>query len=101
MSSVKKPGILTDTTLCIGCEACVAACKKENGLPEDKPRTWKNGINDLSATRFTTIDRCVDGRFVRRQCRHCLEPACVSACIVGALQKTERGSVTYDEKKCI
>ena len=48
-------GILTDTTLCIGCEACVAACKEVNGLGKDVPRRWKRRIDDLSATRFTTL----------------------------------------------
>jgi len=32
---------------------------------------------------------------------HCLDPACVSACIVGALQKSREGPVTYDLDKCI
>jgi len=32
---------------------------------------------------------------------HCNLPACVSACIVGALAKDERGPVTYDAWKCI
>jgi formate dehydrogenase iron-sulfur subunit len=40
-------------------------------------------------------------RFVRRSCCHCEHPACVSACIVGALQKTAEGPVIYDSSKCI
>ena len=39
--------------------------------------------------------------FVKHQCMHCLHPACVSACPVGALQKTAEGPVTYDPKRCI
>ena len=39
--------------------------------------------------------------FVKVQCMHCVDPACVSACPVGALQKTENGPVVYDEKICI
>ncbi len=93
--------ILTDTTLCTGCEECVSACKKSNGLGKDRPRSWNTDIDDLSSTRFTTIVRKPGGRSVRRQCRHCESPACVSACIVGALQKTPEGPVTYDESKCI
>jgi len=99
-----SPAILTDTTLCTGCETCVAACKEINGLEPDRPRRWKRRIDDLSSTRFTTIARRKEGHslhFVRKQCRHCLEPACASACIVGALQKSPEGPVIYDDGKCM
>ena len=90
--------ILTDTTLCTGCEECVEACRRENSLGKDVPRRWKRRIDDLSSTRYTTIvRRRVEEeprlRFVRQQCRHCVDPACVSACLVGALQKTPEGPV--------
>jgi len=93
--------ILTDTTLCTGCEACVRACKEKNNLGEDQPRRWKKVIDDLSATRYTTIVRCPDSHYVRRQCRHCVDPACVSACLVGALKKTPEGPVIYDASLCM
>jgi len=104
---MKTPfAILNDTTLCTGCEKCVEACRRENNLGKDEPRRWKRGINDLSSTRYTTILRHRDKekskiRFVRQQCRHCVDPACVSACLVGALTKTNEGPVTYDQDKCI
>jgi len=94
-------GILTDVTRCIGCEECVAACKKTNGTGEDRPWRWQRKVNDLSASRWTTIKRFSGGHFVRQQCRHCLEPACASACPVGALHKTENGAVVYDSDVCM
>ena len=93
--------ILTDTTRCTGCEKCVEACRSEHELGEDVPRRWKARIDDLSSTRYTTIVRRPEDRFVRQQCRHCLEPACVSACLVGALTKTEEGAVIYDGNRCM
>ena len=96
-----RVGILNDTTLCTGCERCVEACKQENGLGVDLPRRWKQSIDDLSSTRFTTIVRIEGARSIRRLCRHCEQPACVSACIVGALQKTAEGPVIYDSNKCM
>jgi len=93
--------ILNDTTRCVGCEECVAACKKANDLRKDVPRRWKQRIDDLSSTRYTTILRRPGGNNIRQQCRHCVEPACVSACLVGALQKTPEGPVIYDGSKCM
>jgi formate dehydrogenase iron-sulfur subunit len=96
-----KFSILTDTTLCTGCEECVKACKEINHLGKDKFRRWSKTVDDLSATRFTTVVHRRGGLSVRRQCRHCVSPACVSVCVVGALQKTEEGPVIYDSTKCI
>ena len=100
-TDAKTFAILTDTTKCTGCETCVAACKEANGLGRDQPQRWQSRIDDLSSTRFTTIIRRPGARFVRQQCRHCLEPACVSACLVGALQKTAEGPVVYDGDRCM
>jgi formate dehydrogenase iron-sulfur subunit len=95
-----KAAILTDTTKCIDCHQCVAACKQQNRLPADLPRRWDQD-DGLSARNWTSI---VDGpqkSFVRKQCRHCLQPACASACPVGALHKTSLGAVVYDKSKCM
>jgi formate dehydrogenase iron-sulfur subunit len=93
--------ILTDTTRCTGCERCVEACKREYHLGKDVARRWQLSVDDLSSTRYTTLVRRSGNRFVRRQCRHCLEPACASACIVGALHKLAEGPVVYDNDRCI
>jgi formate dehydrogenase iron-sulfur subunit len=86
--------ILTDLTKCIGCEACVWACKEINDLPSD------DGAVKLTASTWTKIDR-IQGVNIRRQCMHCLDPTCVSACPVAALQKTPEGPVIYLEDRCI
>lgn len=92
--------ILTDTTKCIGCRECVLACKKRYGLEEDFPRHWSQK-DGLSAENWTSIVERPGNRFVRKQCRHCLEPACVASCPVGALSRTSEGAVVYDREKCI
>jgi formate dehydrogenase iron-sulfur subunit len=96
------PAILTDTTLCTGCEKCVAACKSENDLNK-QDRHWRGQqkVDGLSSTRFCAILRESNDRFVRHQCRHCKDPACVSACLVGAMQKSPEGPVIYDENLCM
>lgn len=90
---IKKKALLIDTTLCIGCNACQAACKEANHLPDNEEKS-------LSPTAYTALQE-YDGVFVRRLCQHCDEPTCVSVCPVGAFTKTELGPVLYDETKCI
>lgn len=91
--------ILTDVTKCIGCTECVNACKVINDLPPDKPREWQKN-DGLSARNWTSVLN--NGEYsVRKQCRHCIEPACESVCPVGALHKTDFGAVIYDEYKCL
>lgn len=92
--------ILTDITKCIGCLNCVAACKKTHNLEPDEPRVWQKN-DGLSADNWTSIIQKPVNHYVRKQCRHCIEPACASVCPVGALHKTEIGAVVYDSSKCL
>ena len=93
--------ILTDVTRCIGCEECVRACKETNATGEDRPWRWQRRIDDLSATRWTTIVSRPEKHYVRKQCRHCLDPACASVCPVGAMHKTPEGPVVYNSAICM
>jgi formate dehydrogenase iron-sulfur subunit len=95
-----KAAILTDTTKCIGCGACGSACKQENHLLPDIPRSWDRD-DGLSARNWTSIVEGPGHALVRKQCRHCIEPACVSVCPVGALSKTSEGPVIYDKHRCM
>jgi formate dehydrogenase iron-sulfur subunit len=89
----KSKAILIDITKCIGCLSCEAACKQLHGFSQDpEPK--------LSPTAFTIVEEHGD-RYVRRMCMNCQDPACASACLVGALKKTELGPVTYQSSKCI
>ena len=89
----KRKAFLIDVSQCVGCNACQAACKEANGLPNGEE-------NHLSATAYTALQQ-YDDVYVRRMCQHCNEPTCVSVCPVGALTKTADGPVLYDESKCI
>jgi formate dehydrogenase iron-sulfur subunit len=94
--------ILVDVTRCTGCERCVAACTRRNGLdPWQADRDRAVTADGLSAHRVSTVLKAGDGRFARKSCMHCIDPACASACPVGALTKTPAGPVLYDRSKCI
>jgi len=108
-------GCLVDLSVCVGCRKCEQACNQVNQLPE--PKTPFDDLTVLDAKRrpdekaFMVINRYWTGRrdernqllptFVKVQCMHCQDPACVSACIVGALTKKDNGAVHYDVSKCI
>ncbi|HYM22876.1 MAG TPA: hydrogenase 2 operon protein HybA [Vicinamibacterales bacterium] len=99
--------LLYDATLCIGCKTCMVACNEANGLPPDtagRPGALYHEPVDLSARAKTVIKLySQDGAqsFVKAQCMHCLDPACASACMLGALKKDEFGVVSYDADLCV
>lgn len=99
-------GILTDTTRCIGCRACEVACAESNGLPV--PDIENDGALEserkTSETQFTVVnsyDTDVGEVFVKKQCMHCWQPACTSACLTNAMFKTEEGPVIWRGNKCM
>ena len=117
----KALGMLYDSTICIGCKACVDACKAANGMPEEIPLAhagWNIGqwdaAQDLSGKTINVIkayrhgdmsqkDREENGfAFMKRHCLHCVDPSCVSVCPVSAMLKDpETGIVTHDPEACI
>jgi formate dehydrogenase iron-sulfur subunit len=103
-------GVLHDTTRCIGCRKCEAACNEVNNLPvPEQPFDDLSVLNKIRRTRpdaYTVVNRFMkkDGSapaFAKTQCNHCLEPACASACFVRALRKVKTGAVTYDASLCV
>ena len=92
--SDQSMSVLVDITRCIGCRACVLACKEAHGIAGGDEDTR------LSAHALTAL---VDdgGRYVRKMCMHCKSPSCASVCPVAALRKTEAGPVIYEESRCI
>src|SRR5512138_3507540 len=100
-------GLLVDVVRCVGCRACVTKCREANGKTPDVQVVDGAAYDapmDLNARTLTVIKRWSDGRaegFVKAQCMHCVEPACVSVCMLGALHKAEGGVVAYDVDKCV
>jgi Fe-S-cluster-containing dehydrogenase component len=109
-------GLLYDSTRCVGCGGCVAACKESNGLPWDgEPKELDCTTKNVVKTRHLSkpIAGGATTAFVKRQCMQCVDPSCVSACMLGALHKEgdgkrdsggERegtGIVIWDKELCL
>ncbi len=113
-------GMLFDATKCVGCRACQTACKRANELPEDRASGATGGQYDAPADLNSTtknIIKAVEGgaqpTYMKQQCMHCVDPSCVSVCMMGALHKEGEGKrdmggekkgtgiVLYDKGLCV
>lgn len=107
-------GMLYDSTLCVGCQACVTKCQQVNHLEVNPSgaQTWSN--NDKLApftNNIIQVWQSGDGKhkdqldngfaFIKKQCMHCVDPNCVSVCPVQALTKDAKtGIVHYNPDVC-
>lgn len=89
-----KYGFVVDLSRCMGCRACMMACKIENSTPED--------------VSWMYVFRYEEGKypnskflFMPRPCMHCDNAPCVKVCPVGARYKREDGFVLTDFERCI
>lgn len=91
-------GMLINTANCTdGCNDCVAACNKENGLsgglsPTDSQWIRKIELKDMRAGRTLSLPM---------MCQHCAHPPCVDVCPTAASFKRADGIVLVDRHRCI
>lgn len=88
-------GMVIDTRRCVGCRACMVACKQENKTP---PGVFYTVVFDQ------LIEPRIDDKplFMTKPCFHCEDPPCVGVCPVSATYKRERdGVVVVDYDRCI
>ena len=83
---------LLDLGRCIGCQACVIACKTGNELPEGRQY-----IRLIEQTRGEFPN--LEGGFDNHRCYHCADAACVAVCPTGALFKDD-GLTRLDRGVC-
>ncbi len=89
-----RPGFKLDLARCVGCGACVLACRIENQLPMGV--SWRRvlQVNQPRIGGGPTYHLSV-------ACHHCENPPCVRACPSGALKKGPDGLVSLDSGRCI
>jgi formate dehydrogenase iron-sulfur subunit len=99
-------GILVDTTRCIGCRACEVACGEEHDLLV--PDVVNDGAlekhRETSVKQWMVVNKHETEKgdvFVKKQCMHCYQAACATACPTEAMNQTMKGPVIWDGDKCI
>ena len=103
-----------DTTKCIGCCACMRACRAENNVPPKVERTWveryrvtRDGKVAVDAAKgpdytFSPVEGEVEKAFfVPKICNHCEKSVCHQVCPVGASYMTKDGVVLVDKDHCV
>jgi molybdopterin-containing oxidoreductase family iron-sulfur binding subunit len=108
VSSKVRWGMLIDTNKCAsGCDACVQACNKENGI-DLVPKTAHVSPDKATQQRPTWIRKAalkdnLSGRTTHLPllCQHCEHPPCVDVCPTGASFRRADGIVMVDRHTCI
>lgn len=95
MSAARKPrhAMVMNTRACVGCNACVLACKAENRVPHGYFRDWV-----VQEVRGVMPALAMQNRSER--CMHCTDAPCVSVCPTGASHYHESGEVLVAHEKC-
>ncbi|MEF8837674.1 MAG: 4Fe-4S dicluster domain-containing protein [Candidatus Bipolaricaulota bacterium] len=86
--------LAVDLKKCVGCKACVVACKAENEVPDGVFRLTTYEVEKGSFPE-------VDTELRHDQCRHCETAPCVSVCPTKASYTDDEGLVRIDYSKCI
>lgn len=88
-------GMVVDTRRCVGCKACMVACKSENKTPP--------GVSYTVVLEDIVPERPDDKpTFFTKPCFHCDNPPCVPVCPVSAtFKRAQDGIVVVDYDRCI
>ena len=96
MSNLKE--IFVKTDICTGCQTCKIACAVEHS----KSKNLFAAMNESPGPKSRVYVEWLEGNTkVPVLCRHCEDAPCVSACISGAITRTDRNTVVTNNDKCI
>jgi carbon-monoxide dehydrogenase iron sulfur subunit len=83
--------------VCMGCRLCEVHCIVRHTPHRNILKAFRGGRKPVPAVRVQE-----EGPLsFAMQCRHCEDPACLSACITGAMRLDDRGVVVVKHESCI
>ena len=86
--------MVIDLSRCVGCAACMVACKAENQLPDG---VFRLRVGEMTWGEPPTIVT----ETLHAQCYHCEGAPCTAVCPTGATYKDARtGIVKIDASRC-
>lgn len=89
-------GFYIDIGRCIGCNACVIACKQWHDVEPGPAKPIR--VHQWEKGAFPDIDL----RVLPLMCFHCEKPNCLEACEHKAIYKEDKyGAVLVDQDKCV
>ncbi|MEW6623975.1 MAG: 4Fe-4S dicluster domain-containing protein [Bacillota bacterium] len=83
--------IMIDVHRCNGCLTCTLACASAHSLSQ----SIVGAMQEKTPSRIQVLS--AKGKVVPLMCRHCEEPACVVACMSGAMKKDSKTGVVTNE----
>ncbi len=116
---------LHDLSKCVGCGACVDACRESNGFKYPEPQKpfppmyphrvkvedWseKRDVDDRLTPYNWLYIQSVDVEYegqeytinIPRRCMHCQNPPCANLCPWGAASRQSNGIVRINDKVCL
>ncbi|MCK5577287.1 MAG: 4Fe-4S dicluster domain-containing protein [Dehalococcoidales bacterium] len=91
--------ILVKEQFCIGCRLCEVYCRLQRSESGELLRAYKREASlPLSGARVEERGPVA----ISVRCQNCEEPACVYACLGGALKRdADSGLVVWEEEQCL
>jgi carbon-monoxide dehydrogenase iron sulfur subunit len=91
--------IVVHEEYCIGCRLCEVHCLVQHSNSRDIVKAYKVERGGLMPRVLVEENGPVSFAL---QCRQCLEPSCLEACVSGAMHRDEQtGAVVCDESRCV
>ncbi len=87
-----RKGFIFDSSLCVSCQSCRAACILENGFCPDIRRVYSWNSHALPPLGVINLSMA---------CNHCADPACLTGCPAGAYTINSDGVVIHHQERCM